>query len=428
MSIKPSHLLGMNSRHLYTKMNPSSAKKYGFSKLKTKELLAEHKIPSAEIYHIFTSIEDLANISWETIPAPFVIKPASGSAGKGIVIVEEKVIDQKLWKDNDGKELTEADLSLHISNILDGEFSTWGANHKALVEEKIVSHLALAKYAYKGTPDIRVIVFNSVPVMAMVRIPTKESAGKANLELGALGLGVDMATGITTYAISGKSEKVTHFPNSKKKVNGILIPFWTKILEVAVESANAAGYIFMGADLFIHPEKGPMIVELNGFPGLSVQLANRAGLKRRLDRVEGLEVRDAKHGVKISQALFAESFADRIKAEEGLKIVSTNPTLAVHGDDKKWHSILGRINTGRFRSAISEEFAQSLQLVDLEDLLWRQQEGLEGKIPVVEVTFKLKDKKHKTAMVVTKTLNRTKHKVELGRRDLQGYLIGDIEE
>ena len=31
-------------------------------------------------------------------------------------------------------------------------------------------------------------------------------------------------------------------------------------------------------------------------------------------------------------------------------------------------------------------------------------------------------------MVVTKTLNKTKHHVELGRRDLQGFLIGDIEE
>ncbi|NCN03902.1 MAG: hypothetical protein GW942_02410, partial [Candidatus Pacebacteria bacterium] len=96
-------------------------------------------------------------------------------------------------------------------------------------------------------------------------------------------------------------------------------------------------------------------------------------------------------------------------------------------DDKRWYPTQGRVNTGRFRSAISEEFADQLGLVDLEDLLWRQQEGLEGKLPVVEVQFSMKSKKQKTAMVVTKTLNRTKHHVELGRKDLQGYLIGDFE-
>jgi alpha-L-glutamate ligase-like protein len=428
MSIKPSHILGMNGRYHYTNQNPYSAKRYGFSKLRTKELLSEHNIPTAEIYHIFSSLEDIEEVKWGSIPTPFVIKPASGSAGKGIIIIMKKEEKKNVWKDNDGKNYTIDDLNLHVENILDGEYSTWGQNHKAIVEEMIVSHPSLAKYSYKGTPDIRVVVFNSVPVMAMIRIPTKKSQGKANLDQGAIGAGIDMATGITTYAISGKLEKITHFPGSKKKVNGILIPNWNRILEVAVEASNAAGYIYMGADLFVHPEKGPMIVELNGYPGLSIQLANREGLKRRLDRVEGLEVRDAKHGVKISRALFAESFADKIKMEEGLKIISTSPQLSIYGDDKKWYPTQGRVNTGRYRSAISADLAEELGLVDLEDLLWRQQEGLEGKLPVVEVQFSLKGKKHTTAMVVTKTLNKTKHHVELGRRDLQGFLIGDIEE
>lgn len=428
MSIKPAHILGMNGRSTYTSLNPYSAKSYGFSKLRTKELMHEHDIPTAEVYHIFGSIDDIENIEWGSIPTPFVIKPASGSAGKGIILIMKQLDKQNIWLDNDGNNYTKDDLDFHIGNILDGEYSTWGQNHKAIVEELISPHPGLAKYAYKGTPDIRVIVFNSVPVMAMIRIPTKESMGKANLDQGAIGAGIDMASGVTTYAISGKSEKITHFPGTKKKVNGILIPNWKKILEVAVQAANVAGYKYMGADIFVDQDKGPMIVELNGYPGLSIQLANRAGLKRRLDRVEGLEVRDAKHGVKISQALFAESFADKIKIEEGLKIISTEPQLSIYGDDKRWYPTQGRVNTGRFRSAISEEFANQLGLVDLEDLLWRQQEGLEGKLPVVEVQFSLKSRKHKTAMVVTKTLNRTKHHVELGRKDLQGYLVGDIED
>ena len=317
-------------------------------------------------------------------------------------------------------------MDLHVSNILDGEFSTWGSSHKAIVEEMIPSHPALLKYSYRGTPDIRVIVFNSVPIMAMARIPTKESHGRANLDKGAIALGIDLATGISTYGLYGKSTHISRFPHNNKKVNGIMIPEWSKVLKTAVEAATVAGYTFMGADLFIHPEKGPMIVELNGFPGLSIQLANRSGLKRRLERVEGLDVRDAEHGVKIAQALFAEHFSDNIKAEGGITIIPTEPTVTVYGDHKEKQIVTGLVNTGRSRSAISMKLAEELGLLDFDDLLWQQKE-VEGKVPVVEVTYSVKDKKHKTAMVVTRRLDRSKHKVELGRKDTTGFLIGDTE-
>ncbi len=427
MAIKPSHILGMNSRYQYTKLNPSSAKQFGFSKLRTKELLIANNIPTAMVYHVFENIGDLNEVQWEAMPAPFVIKPASGSAGKGVWVIKKKIENKPEWIDSDGNTATAQDLSLHISNILDGEYSTWGTHHKAIVEEAIGVHPALAKYTHKGTPDIRVIVFNSVPIMAMARIPTKESHGRANLDQGAIGLGIDLASGVTTYGVQGKKEEITHFPNSKKKVNGILIPQWTKVLETAVKAGQAAGYVFMGADLFIHPEKGPMIVELNGFPGLSIQLCNHAGLKRRIERIDDMEVRDPQHGVKIAQALFAESFADKIKAEEGLSIIPFDPTIVIFDDTKKPHTTEAIVNTGRHRSAISEALAEELGLVDLDDLLWRQQEFSEGKLPVINVTFKLKQRTITSAMVVTKRLNRSKHKVELGRNDLQGFVVGDLE-
>jgi alpha-L-glutamate ligase-like protein len=428
MAIKPSHILGMNSRNSYTKLNPSASKQFGFSKIKTKNLLDEHGITTAQVYQVITSRRELEEVEWLNMPTPFVVKPASGSAGKGIILIKERLQNAEKFRDSQGTTLTPEDLELHVENILDGEFSTWGTNHQAIVEEMIPPHPSLAKYAYKGTPDIRVVVFNSVPVMAMARIPTKDSEGKANLDKGAIGLGIDMATGITIHGIYGKAEHITHFPGSKKKVNGILIPRWNEVLETAVQAANAAGYHFMGADLFIHPEKGPMIVELNGFPGLSIQLANAAGLKRRLERVEGLDVRDAKHGVKIAQALFAESFADKILAERGMKIISTREVIEVLDENKKRQATTARVSTARFRSAISQKFAESLGLVDIEDLLWQQQESLEGKVPVVEVTLYLDGQKIKTAMVVTKRLNTTKHKIELGRNDLQGFVVNPSEE
>lgn len=428
MAVKPSHILGMNARYRYTKMNPKDSRKYGFSKLRTKDLLTEHRIPTAQIYHIFNTTKDLEEINWESIPTPFVIKPASGSAGKGIWIITKRLEERNGWKNQEGQFITKQDLELHVRNILDGEYSTWGSNHKGIIEEMIPPHPTLMKYSYQGTPDIRVIVFNSVPVMAMVRIPTKESKGRANLEQGAIALGIDIATGITTYGLHGKHDHITHFPHIKKKVNGIKIPFWKEVLLTAVSAANAAGYIFMGADIFIHPDKGPMIVELNGFPGLSIQLANKAGLKRRLERVEGIEVRNAEHGVKIAQALFAESFADKITTDEGYTIIPPRLTIEVYSDIKKRYPVIAMVDTKRNRSVISEDFADQLGLVDLDDLLWRQQESIEGKLPVVEVSCKIKGKKITTAMLVGKRLNRTKHKIELGRRDLQGFLIGNMDD
>jgi alpha-L-glutamate ligase-like protein len=428
MGIKPSNILGMNARYQYTKRNPYSAKQYGFSKLRTKELLNEHGIPSAQVFHIFTELQDIEKINWDIIPAPFVIKPASGSAGKGIWVITKKLANKQAWKTSHNKTIYENDLNLHISNILDGEFSTWGSTHKAIVEEMIPAHPDLSKYSYKGTPDIRVIVYNSVPVMAMARIPTKQSNGKANLDQGALGLGIDIATGHTTYAVRGKSEKITHFPGTKKKVAGIKIPNWNKILEVAVQSSNAAGYVFMGADIFIHPEKGPMIVELNGYPGLSIQICNRAGLKRRIERVEGLEITDAKHGVKVAQALFAHTFSDQIQIDSGRQVITTKPIIQILDEKRKQHETQALVNTGRFRSAISEKYAHDLGLFDIDDLLWRQKEGIEGKVPVIEIKYKIKGKTVKTAMVVIKKLNSSKTKVELGRKDLQGFLIGDSHE
>ncbi len=427
MPIKPSHILGMNGRYRYTKLNPSSARAFGFSKLKTKQLLTDHQIPTAQLYHMFESYSDLDQIVWENIPCPFVLKPASGSAGKGIRIITKYLPQQSVWLDNEHNQVTTEDLNLHVQNILDGEYSTWGSSHRALVEEMIIAHPTLRKLAKGGTPDIRVIIFNSVPIMAMARIPTLESGGKANLDIGAIGLGIDLASGMTTYGIQGKRKYIKRFPQQKRKVGGLQIPYWRETLLMAVQAAQAAGFVFMGADLFIDETKGPMVVELNGFPGLSIQLANKAGLKRRIERVEGIDVRNADHGVRIAQALFAEYYVDQQRADHGRTIISNKPTLIIKGDRTKSLAVPAQVNTLRARSAISRKLAVELGLLDYDDLLWQQQEVSEGKVPVVEVAFEVKGQQVKTAMLAIQRLDKTKHRVELGQFDLKQFLIGEIE-
>lgn len=423
--IKPSDILGMNARsQFYTPLNSAKTRSICTSKYATKLLMQQNNIPTAAIYGILALAEDISEFDWEQLTGDFVIKPTNGHAGKGVVAFRKQHADKKHWTDIIGQTWSLDDISLHCMDILSGQYSTHGSQHNVIIEERVPIHPKLLKYSYKGTPDVRVIVFNHVPVMAMLRLPTKESGGRANITQGAIAVGIDMASGITTYAIAHKNQPIKFLPGTKRKLNGIRIPFWNKALEIAVKASDAAGLIFSGVDIFLHEEKGPMIVELNAFPGLSIQNANKAGLRRRLDRVEDLNILNPEHGVRIGQALFAESFSDKIKASDGLTIIEPNEKVLVFDNHKKTHEVLALINTGRFRSAISRELANRLGLIDVEDLLWFQQVTGEGKVPVIEAKLKLKNRTLKTTMIASKGLDRKRNKIEIGRRDLAGFLVG----
>jgi alpha-L-glutamate ligase-like protein len=425
---KPSDILGMNARNqLYTSLNSAQAKRFGTSKYATKVLFENKGIPTAKVYGILGTKEDINDFPWHTMDKNFVIKPSNGNAGKGIMIFRRQEPDLHHWIDTVGRKVSLDEVKLHCTDILEGQYSTYGATPHVIIEERVPIHSKLLKFAYKGTPDIRVIVFNHVPVMSMLRLPTAGSEGRANLHQGAIGVGIDMFSGVTTYGITGTGKPISVLPDSKRKVNGIKIPSWSQLLSIAVAAADAAELVFCGVDLFIHEDQGPLVVELNANPGLSIQLANHAGLRRRLERVEDLNVLNSDHGAKIGQSLFAESYSDKIKAEDGLKIVSPFEEIVIYGEQKKRSELTALINTGRYRSAISSDLAKELGLIEVDDLLWFQQEKEEGRVPVVQVTYKLKDRKTTTAVVVSRSLNKGKYQVEIGRNDLAGLLVGNVQ-
>jgi hypothetical protein len=311
---------------------------------------------------------------------------------------------------------------------LEGQYSKFGPQHNVIVQERVLTHPTFAKYSYKGTPDVRIIVYNKVPVMAMLRLPTKQSEGRANIHQGAIAAGLDIATGITTSACTGKGTEIEFVPDTKYKLRGIKVPLWKKALTIAVEAAQAANMPYCGVDLFMDVDKGPMVVELNAQPGLTIQIANQAGLRRRLERVRDLNVLNTEHGVKIGQALFAASFSDKIISEEGLTIINPTETVTIYDKQKKSREVTALINTGRLRSAISETLAAELELINPDNLLWYQQEKKENLAPVVEVVIKIKQRKIKTAVVVTKRLNKSSQSVEIGRKDLGGFLVATSPE
>jgi alpha-L-glutamate ligase-like protein len=139
--------------------------------------------------------------------------------------------------------------------------------------------------SYQGVPDIRIVVYRGVPVMSMVRLPTKASDGKANLHRGAIGAGIELNQGTTITAVH-RSTVVENHPDTGNPVSGIQVPYWEKMLWIAARSFEMTGLGYIGVDLVIDRDRGPLLLELNARPGLAIQLANRKGLKERLDRID----------------------------------------------------------------------------------------------------------------------------------------------
>lgn len=175
----------------------------------------------------------------------------------------------------------------HLTNILDGAYND-GRPDEALVEALVENHPGLKPIAPQGVPDIRVICFLGYPVMAMLRLPTRKSGGKANIHMGAVGAGVEISTGHINYA-TWKGQLVSRHPDTGRKLLGYEVPFWEEILEIAAEAQRISGLGFAGVDVVIDTLKGPLVLEVNRRPGLEIQKANGTGMLPRLEALQSLE-------------------------------------------------------------------------------------------------------------------------------------------
>ncbi len=418
---KVSSILGLNARnHLYqSRYNYPSAKAIADSKILTKKFLERHKFPTPKIFGIFRKFSDVPKFNWGSLTDNFVIKPTGSFGGEGILVIKKRISGDEFLTINREK-LNIDDLKLHILDILEGHYSHRNLPGEAFIEERISIHPAFRRFSYQGTPDIRVIVFNKIPVMAMIRFPTAESEGKANIQQGAIGVGVDMATGKTTFGTL-YYQPIKLIPGKNIRVAGLAIPFWTEILTMAIkiqEKIKKLGYL--AVDFFIDKQRGPMVVELTARPGLKIQLANMAGLRRRLSRVEGLEVDSAEKGIRISKDLFGLRLG-RKKRDE-LKVFEK---VKIEDKARRRIEIEAKIDTGAFRSSIDRSLAKKIGLLNKKNILWRDYYrsaiGREERV-IIGLTLLLGGRRLKTtASVANREKMRTK--IIIGRRDLKGYII-----
>lgn len=425
---KLSDILGINARSKhYLRLNYKQSRRMADSKLKSKQFLEKHDIPVPETYALFEDREEVDEFDWLSLNGAFVIKPVNGLGGEGILVVKKKAKYAGEWYLMDGNKINFEDLKLHANDILQGRYSKNNLPDKALVERRIKIHPKFGKIAKGGTPDIRTIVYNKVPVMAMLRVPTEESKGKSNLHQGAIGLGIDMATGITTYGVWHDS-LIKYFPGTKKKVNGIVVPHWTKILEISSKIQHERPYLgYFGADILVDKDEGPQVIELNDQPGLSIQICNKAGLKRRLERVEGLHVETVEKGVNVAKTLFASNFARKVKNVGERPTVGIFETARVkpRGKRKKRIDVPVKIDTGAYSSSIDKELAKRFDLLKDDNVLYektfKSSLGKEER-KVIMVDLKLRGKRVRARASVTDRSG-LRRKMILGRRDLRDFLV-----
>jgi len=360
---KSSLLLGMNARNL-DYIRPHNRKRgmeLADNKLLCKRVLKKNNLGVPSLIAKIRTHEELENFNWASLPNSFALKPNRGFGGSGILVVyARKKGRDDAWVKADGSVITIEDIRSHISNILDGSFSLANIPDIAFFEERLKLLKLFKPYTYRGIPDIRVIVFNQVPVMAMLRLPTRASDGKANLQQGAIGIGIDLATGITTTAILGKGHLIEYAPGTRLVLSGIRIPYWKDILSMSIEAQKVSGLGFLGADISIDRERGPVILELNARPGLSIQLANLSGLKDRLKRVSGLKIKSTERGMRVGMNLFGGEIEEGIEELSGKRVIGGTEKIKLIGLNGKEVEIVARIDSGADSSAIDISLAEEL--------------------------------------------------------------------
>lgn len=357
-------ILGQNARNLLYIWGKDfwKYKNLADSKLKTKKFLSDHKVAIPETFAVLKTYEDLEKYSFETFPTPSVIKPNNGYGWKGILIIDEKN-QAGNFVTNTWIVLSPKELRSHITLALEGFFSLSWSRDKVFIEKKIVLAPEIELLGSFWLPDIRVIVYNNIPVMAMMRIPTLESGWKANIHSGACAVWIDIASGKLTY-ISYHGRQIKTIPGIGD-IRGLILPNWENILELAVKVQFISAIPFLGCDIVLDAVAWALILEINVRPGLEIQNVNLSPLLSRLKRIEGINVQSVKKWVRIGRDLFWGSIEDRVENISWKKIVWLKEYLSFEFHDKKYNYVAD-IRPSLSKNILDIWFARDILGIDID--------------------------------------------------------------
>ena len=288
-ALKSLGILGMNRRNVdyIGAYNHRSNYPLVDNKLKTKLMAQKMGLMVPELLHVIQAQHEVASIEQVLTGMPaFVIKPAQGSGGKGILVVRGR--DGASYVKSSGEAIDLNDVKRHVTNIISGLHSLGGRADVAIIESLVETTDIFEQVSFEGVPDIRLIVFKGFPVMGMLRLATRASDGKANLHQGAVGVGLDIGTGMAIAAVEHNRLIQLH-PDTGADLSKIAVPNWRRLLVLAARCYEATKLGYLGCDIVIDRHHGPLLLELNARPGLSIQIANADGLLPRLKRIEALD-------------------------------------------------------------------------------------------------------------------------------------------
>ena len=282
-------VMGLNERNLrlVAELNPRRLMHLVDDKTVTKQLAIEAGIPTPELYGVIRNAYDKRHLTrYLSHPDGAVLKPAKGSQGNGILIIsgQMKGGDYRL---GNGQRISLEDVRYHTSNIRSGMYSLSGQPDITMIEALVQFDDVFSEISFRGVPDIRIIVLKGIPIAAMLRLPTAESDGKANLHKGGIGVGVNLITGTTTHGVQHGRMTDIH-ADTANPLAGLTVPHWEEMLVMASQAYDVTGLGYLGADIVIDKNRGPLLLELNARPGITIQVANRTGLRPHVNQVLAL--------------------------------------------------------------------------------------------------------------------------------------------
>jgi alpha-L-glutamate ligase-like protein len=281
-------VVGINRRNvmLVYPNNPRHNYPYADDKLLAKECFERAGVPSPETLAVCDGLFTVPDVV-EGLRGKgrFVVKPANGSGGRGILVVGEWDEEAGAWHRAGGRSFTPLQLQRHLGDIIFGVYSNQ-LEDRAFVERRVVPDPLFARLWPDGLCDIRIITLRTQPVMSMIRVPTAESGGRANLHQGGLGIALDLQTGRTTRAVHHGRAVEIH-PESGAPLVGLQVPRWDEVLGVARRAAGSVPLGYLGVDVVLDVERGPLVLEINARPGLEIQNINALGLGPAVASAQG---------------------------------------------------------------------------------------------------------------------------------------------
>lgn len=420
-SVLRSEILGINARNLlYIRpFNSRRAMQLADSKLRTKVLLEGRGIPVTPLLGVIRSTSELEGIDWKSFNRSFVIKPNRGFGGEGIYVTKRR--KGGTITDLRDVPVDKPTLDAHVRSILDGRYSMGNLPDIAIIEQKIVSPPLLREYAPHGLPDIRIIVFNLIPVIAMLRLPTAESGGKANLHQGGVAVGIDLETGTGTYGYH-QGAYVDHLPGTNVAIRSLSIPGWNRILLLASRVQRISNVGYLAVDIALNRHENPLVLEMNARGGLSIQLANRVALRGRLERAGNFRVKNPEHGVRLGRELFGSQIEREIERISGREVLGRVERVVIKLPGQREHSFLAQVDVTKIRSVLDTTLATSLGFgAEVPP------DAAPGRTPRAKVRFTLGAKELRTD-VHLRDLADSKYKMVIGARDLVDFLIDPLKK